>query len=305
MRRLPPLNALRAFEAVGRHLSVSRAAAELNVTPAAVSHQVKGLETALGVSLLRRLNRAVVLTEAGQLCLPLLSEGFDRLNEAVAKLETGGDAGVLTVSVTPGFASKWLVPRLERFTEANPAIDVHINATMEVSDLKRGGADIAVRFGTGNYPDLVSDKLFDESAVVVCSPSLVDGRVPLREPADLAGHVLLHDHSHPEDVTTLDWAQWLRAAGVSGVDISRGLRFNAAGLAIQAAAEGAGVLLARHSLVADDLASGRLVVPFSVSLPIAMAYHLVCDERSLRIPKVKAFRDWVLREAALSARKDA
>ena len=305
MRRLPPLNALRAFEAVGRHLSVSRAAAELNVTPAAVSHQVKGLETALGVSLLRRLNRAVVLTEAGQLCLPLLSEGFDRLSDAVAKLETGGDAGVLTVSVTPGFASKWLVPRLERFTEANPAIDVHINATMEVSDLRRGGADIAVRFGVGRYPDLVSDKLFDESAVVVCSPSLVDGRVPLREPADLAGHVLLHDHSHPEDLTTLDWAQWLRAAGVSGVDISRGLRFNAAGLAIQAAAEGAGVLLARHSLVADDLASGRLVVPFSVSLPIAMAYHLVCDERSLRIPKVKAFRDWVLLEAAVTPRNEA
>ena len=300
MRRLPPLNALRAFEAVGRHLSVSRAAEELNVTPAAVSHQVKGLETALGVSLLRRLNRAVVLTEAGQLCLPLLSEGFDRLSEAVARLEAGGDSGVLTVSVTPGFASKWLVPRLERFTEANPTIDVHINATMEVSDLKRGGADIAVRFGAGNYPELGSDKLFDEAAVVVCSPSLVEGRVPLREPADLARHVLLHDHSHPEDMTTLDWTQWLRAAGVSGVDVSRGLRFNAAGLAIQAAAEGAGVLLARHSLVADDLASGRLVEPFSVTLPIAMAYHLVYDERSLRTPKVKAFRDWLLCEAAAS-----
>ena len=300
MRRLPSLNALRAFEAVGRHLSVSGAADELNVTPAAVSHQVKGLEAALGVSLLQRLNRAVVLTEAGQLCLPLLSEGFDRLSDAVAKLETRGKTGVLTVSVTPGFAAKWLVPRLERFTEANPAIDVHINATMEVIDLKRGGADIVVRFGAGRYVGLLSDKLFDEAAVVVCSPSLANGRIPLQEPADLARHVLLHDDAHPSDATTLDWAQWLRAAGVSGVDVSRGLRFNAAGLAIQAAAEGAGVLLARHSLVADDLASGRLVVPFPVTLPIAMAYHLVYDERSLRTPKVKLFRDWLLREAEIS-----
>ncbi len=296
-RRLPPLNALRAFEAAGRHLSITKAAEELHVTPSAVSHQVKALEDYLGVQLFRRFNRSLLLTDAGQLCLPGVGDGFDLLVASMARLESRDRSGVLTVSVVPSLASKWLVPRLERFTEHFPDIDVRISASMELVDFHRDQVDIALRFGLGNYPDLLVDKLFGECAVPLCSPTLMAGKHPLRTPEDLRHHALLHDDSISFDPTAPDWRAWLKAAGVGDVDASRGSHFSNAELALQSAIEDAGVVLGRYSLAANDLASGRLVMPFELSLPMTPAYYVVLPEATAKRPKVAAFRDWLLKES--------
>ncbi len=296
-QRLPPLNALRAFEAAGRHLSITKAAEELHVTPAAVSHQVKALEDYLGQPLFRRLNRQLLLTDAGQLCLPGVRDGFERLAEAMARLDERKGNSVLAVSVAPSFAAKWLVPRLERFTRAHPNLDVRISPSMELSDFRGDQIDIAVRFGFGDYSGLVVDKLIDESVVPLCSPALMAGEHPLETPDDLRHHSLLHDESIQFDSTTPDWAMWLKAAGVSGVDASRGAHFSYADHAIQAAINGAGVVLGRHSLAAADIAAGHLVMPFALCLPLAPAYYVVLPEAALERSNVAAFRDWLLAEA--------
>jgi len=298
-RKLPSLNALRAFEAVGRHLSITRAAEELHVTPAAVSHQIKALEDQLGQDLLRRRHRAVLLTDAGQLCLPALTDGFDRLADGVERLAARDRAEVVTVSVTPAFATKWLVPRLERFTGAFPDIDIRISATMKAADLERGEADIAVRYGVGDYPRLRAQRLFEEFLVLVCAPALGRGPNALKQPADLRHHALLHDDSLAFDSESGDWPMWLKAVGLDDIDATRGLRFSGAEFAIQAAVDGAGALLARRSLVADDLAAGRLIEPFSINRPVRMTYHVVCTERALGRVDVAAFRDWMLAEAGV------
>ena len=295
--RLPPLNALRAFEAAARHMSFSKAADELHVTPAAVSHQIKTLEEHVGMPLFRRLNRGLLLTEAGQLFLPGLRDGFDRLAEAVDRLRALEAGGELTVSMPPSFAAKWLVPRLERFTSLHPDIDVRISASMELVDFRRDRVDAAVRFGFGRWPDLEIEKLFAETAAPICSPRLLQGPHPLRTPADLRHHTLLHDdsiifHSGP------DWRMWLKAAGVEGVDPLRGPRFSHAEHALQAAADGAGVVLGRLTLAAADIVAGRLLLPFELSLPVRPAYFLVLPKASSRPRRVVAFRDWLLAEAA-------
>jgi LysR family glycine cleavage system transcriptional activator len=298
-RRLPSLNALRAFEAAGRHLSFTRAAEELHVTPAAISHQVKALEAHLGVQLFRRLNRALLLTDAGQLCLPGVGEGFDRLAAAMAGLEERDARGALTVSVSPSFASKWLVPRLERFTTAYPEIDVRVSASMALVDFQREDVDLAIRYGRGKYPGLRVDPLLQDSIAPMCSPRLRDGARPIRVLGDLRRHTLLHDDSMSFDDAAPDWRMWLAAAGVEGVDTDRGMRFSQFDLAIQAAIDGAGVVLGFRSLVADDLAAGRLVIPFDLSLPLSFAYYVVAPEATADRPKVAAFRDWLLAEAAV------
>jgi len=216
-RRLPPLNALRAFEAAARHLSVSQAAAELHVTPAAISHQVKALEEWLGVPLFRRLNRQILLTEAGQTCSKGLRDGFDRLAATVEKVRGRAGAAPLTVSAAPSFAGKWLLPRLERFRSAHPDIEVRIDANPRLSDFERDNVDIGIRYGRGRYPGLRADLLMAENVYPLCSPKLLRGPPRLRHPRDLARHTLLHIDMPVMAEAEPTWEMWLRAAGVPDV----------------------------------------------------------------------------------------
>ena len=289
-RRLPPLNSLRAFEAAARHLSFTRAAEELHVTQAAISHQVKGLEEHLGRKLFRRLNRALLLTDDGQAYLPSVSRAFELLNEATHDLLTKQTPGPLTVSALPSFAARWLVPRLGRFRQQWPDIDLRIDPSAQLSDFSRGDVDVAIRYGRGKYPGLQTHWLMTEDIFPVCSPALLEGQHGLGEPQDLEDHVLLHDDGHG------DWRTWLLAAGVANIDPARGPIFTDSGMLIQAAVTGQGVALARGVLAADELAAGRLVRPFSLSLPTEYAYYFVCPEDSAEQPKIAAFRDWLLTE---------
>lgn len=296
-RRLPPLNALRAFEAAARHLSFTKAADELNVTPAAVSHQVKALEAYCGQPLFRRLTRALLLTDAGQAALPALGEGFDRLAEAAVAMAAGDGATTLTLSTTPSFAAKWLIRRLIRFQKAHPDINVRIDATNDLADFERDGVDVVVRFGGGRYPGLRADKLFDEEITPVCAPGLTEGPDGLRNPEDLPRFTLLHVSWDRRSESEPNWQMWVRTAGVAGVDTSRGIEFSYDSLAVEAAIEGQGVAIINRALVADDLAAGRLVKPFELSLATSFAYHLVCPEATSELPRIVAFRNWILAEA--------
>ncbi len=302
-RRLPPLNALRAFEASARHLSFKRAGAELNVTPAAISQQVKALEDFCGQPLFRRMTRAIALTDAGRAALPLLTEGFDRLDEAAERMRFDVEDELLTVSVPPSFGAKWLIPRLSHFRAAHPDLDVRIDATDMLADFAPGGAHLAIRYGRGDYPGLEVTCLLEETVFPVCSPKLLEGGPPLTEPPDLARHTLLHIEWTKLRDTSPSWEMWLRAAGVDGVDASRGLRFSAEVLAVEAAIAGQGVALTTSALVGDDLGSGRLVRPFAPPAGgerTAFCYYLVYPERHRRNRKLQAFRDWAIAEAALS-----
>ncbi len=299
-QRLPSLNALRAFEAAARHLSLTQAARELQVTPAAVSHQVRALEADLGVSLLRRVKGEFVLTETAQTALPVLRAGFDQIAEAARRLRADEARHFLTISVSPTFAATWLVRRLGTFKAAYPDIDVRLQTTDKVADFARDGVDIGIRFGAGHYPGQQATRLFDEEIFPVCSPGLRERGPPLDSPADLAGHTLLHVEwtwaLTKGKGETLDWELWLRAAGAEGVDALRGPRFSHANLALQAAIEGQGLALGSESLARDDLAAGRLVCPFDVVLPVNFAYYLVYPEETADRPKIAAFRHWILAE---------
>ena len=296
-RRLPPLNALRAFEAAARHLSFSTAAAELHVTPAAISHQIKALEDDLGIKLFRRLNREVQLTDAGLACLPGLRDGFERIAEAVGRAQRQDASGVLTVSTSPALAAKWLVPRIEKFRVGHPEIDVRVDASMHLVDFTRENVHIALRYGRGRYPGLNTELLLRVEVFPVCSPSLLRGAHPLRKPEDLRHHMLIHDETLANDPSCPDWTMWLRAAGVAGVDASRGVRFNQGALAIDAAIGGRGVALTRDVFAADDLNAGRLVRPFGAATPIDFAVYVVTPPALAGVAKVKAFRDWLFAEA--------
>ena len=310
--RLPPLNALRAFEAAARHLSFRKAAEELHVTPAAISHQMKILEEQLGVQLFRRLTRAIELTEVGRSFLPKLREGFDAFAQAVERVRAFENTGILTVAVAPSFAVKWLIPRLYRFVTAHPDIDVRISANMRLVDARRrdsqanltreneidGDADIDIRFGSGKYPHCRVDKLFQVSLTPLCSPRLLEGMRPLRKPQDLRYHALLHDDTLDVSEGRPDWAMWLKAAGAEDVDASRGPHFNHSILGLEAAIDGLGVLLGNKELAAHDLATGRLVAPFDLTLEMNLAYYVVSPEATADRPKVALFRDWLLSETA-------
>ena len=299
-RRLPPLNALRAFEAAARHLSFTKAAEELHVTPAAISQQVKALEDHLGVKLFRRLTRALLLTDEGQAALPSLREGFDKLAEAMEHVREREATGVLTVSVPPSFGAKWLVPRLDRFRAAHPDIDVRIDAADQLVEFAREGVDMALRYGRGDYPGLRVDMLFTEEASPVCSPRLLEGQRTLREPADLRHHTLLHVDWKMQSEAAPNWRMWLRAAGVHDIDPGRGPRFSIEIMVVQAALESHGVALTGSVLVADDLAAGRLVRPFDLSIPAPLnfSYYVVSPEATADQPRIVAFREWVMLEAA-------
>lgn len=294
-RRLPPLNALRAFEAAARHLSFTKAADELNVTQAAISHQVKGLEDVLGVTLFRRFNRRLMLTDAGQTYLPALSEAFDRIEVATRRMRLEDETGPLKVTVANSFAAKWLLPRMPAFRARYPDIDVMIAASDSVVDLTRDDFDMGVRFGLGTYPGLKVDLLFDDEVFPVCSPKLLEGEHPLHGPADLTHHTLLHDQIGHSELP--DWPLWCRAANVKLPNIERGPRYSHSSLVIQAAIDGQGVGLMRSSLVSLDLEAGRLVRPFGPSLKSNYACYIVSLESMADRPKVKAFREWLLEQA--------
>lgn len=296
--RLPPMNTLRAFEAAARHLSFTEAAAELHVTQAAISHQIRTLETALGVRLFRRLNRAIRLTEEGQEFVSEVRKALSHLSTAVEKLAAPDAGGPLTVSVLPSFASKWLVPRLGRFRERHPEIDVRISPSIELSDFQRDDVDLAVRYGKGRYEGLDSARMMTEDIFPVCSPALLSGSNALRRPADLQHHTLLHDDAH------VDWAMWLLVAGVTDVNPRQGPYFTDSAMVIQAAVAGQGVALARGALAADDIAAGRLVRPFDIVIPTDYAYYVVCPKATAHHPKIAAFREWLLEEAGVGAGVD-
>ena len=296
---IPPFNALRAFEAAARHLSFSRAAAELNVTASALSHQVKGLEDFLGLKLFHRRSRGIELTDAGRLLYPGLSGGFAQIRQAVAGLARASQDRVLVISAPPGFTAKWLAPRLYRFLMGNPEIDARISAGMNLVDFEIDGVDAAVRNLTTSArpdPELHIEKLADVGLLPVCSPRLLEQVGGLRSPDDLARAPLIHDDSLLGRADLPTWSDWLRAAGVTGVDINRGLRFNSADHALEATVEGAGVLLAHTLLAHDDLKTGRLVAPFDLVLPTGRAFHFVCPKGTEGRLKVRAFHDWLLEE---------
>jgi LysR family glycine cleavage system transcriptional activator len=290
LSRLPPLTSLRAFVVAAKHMSFSRAAGELHVTPAAVSQQIKQLEDQLGRELFRRSNRNLVLTEEGQACLPGLADAFARIIQALEQIDVAGQAGPLTVSVAPSFAAKWLVPRLDDFRNVHPEIDVRISASMHLVDFDAEDVDCAIRYGAGDYGDLFAEKILEETIFPVCSPALA-GRLP--EPADLARFTLLHDESPDQDPSCPDWRMWLRAAGVKGVDAARGPRLNQSSLVLEAAVAGHGVALAKGQLAAEDLRAGRLVRPFDVTHTLDFAYYLVCPQRKTALAKVVAFLRWL------------
>ena len=297
-RRLPPLNGLRAFEASARYLSFTKAAQELNVTPAAVSQQVKSLEEYFEVQLFKRLTRALMLTDSGQLVLPILQEGFDKLAEADRILRNRQDDRILTVSVAPSFGAKWLVPRLDSFRRAHPDYDIRIDATDTQADFKRDNVDIALRYGLGRYPGLVAECLMTEMVVPVCSPRLQEGEHPLRVPDDLRHHTLLHIQWKIESDAAPNWRMWLKAAGLHDIDPDRGPQFSMESLAIQATIDAQGASLISSALIEEDIASGRLVRPFpeKINQQTKFCYFLVYPESYLQRPKVTAFRDWVRKQ---------
>lgn len=291
-RPLPPLNTLQSFEAAARHLSFSKAADELHVTHGAVSRAVRNLEDRLGVRLFVRETRAVRLTPIGASYAADVREVLDQLAAATVAATGQQSSGVLNVSTLDSFASKWLVPRLFRFRRSQGDIDVRLSTTERLVDFVGDGIDIAIRYGRGQYPGLKAELLLEEVVSPVCSPKLLEGPHPLRVPADLKHHTLIHDDFH------IDWAIWLRTAEVEGVDPHRGPRYYASVHAVQAAIQAEGVILGRSALVADDLAAGRLIQPFTFRMPAGLAYYVVYPPRAIQRHKVRAFRDWLMAEAA-------
>ncbi|MFT5609282.1 MAG: LysR family glycine cleavage system transcriptional activator [Parvicella sp.] len=297
-RRLPPLNGLRSFEAAARHLSFTLAAQELNVTPAAVSQQVKLLEEYFGVRLFNRLTRALSLTDSGKIILPALTEGLDRLGEVGDLLRRREDEQHLTVSVAPAFGMKWLLPRLNSFREFAPDYEIRIDATDIKIDLHKENVDLAIRYGSGEYEGLISECLIAEHVVPVCSPELQSGKYPINSIEDLQHHTLLHSSWRREFSAATDWQMWLKAAGYQGPAPDKGPQFNLDSLAVQAAIEGQGVALVDVAMISKDVERGNLVKLFSehVSEETKFCYFLCYPEEHLQRPKVKIFRDWVLAE---------
>ncbi len=289
--RLPSLNGLRAFEAAARHLSFTLAASELNVTQTAISHQIRRLEEELGIRLFIRQNRALALTPEARDYLPGVRAAFNDLRLATDRLLRKEDDKVLTVSTLASLAAKWLLPRLTDFQEQHPGIDVRITTSTGLVDFQRDNVDAAIRYGRGQWPGLRADWLMADELFPVCSPSLLRGDKPLRRPEDLRNHALLHTSNANSD----DWRLWLTAAGLPS-DIARqpGITFDMIFMTIQAAIDGIGVAMGRTSYVQDDIAKGRLVVPFKIALPADAGFYLVVPEGRREAPKLTAFRQWLL-----------
>ena len=295
--RYPPLGSLRAFRAAAHLLSFTQAAEELNVTQAAISHQVKALEEALGCRLFTRGNRSLSLTEAGLRFLPYIDQIFQTLEQGLRQVHGRRGDATLTVSLLPSFASRWLVPRLGLFLKANPGIDFRLAPSRELINFHTEDIDLAIRYGSGNYAGLASIFLMDEDIFPVCSPTLQDGDHPLRVPADLKYHVLIHDEGHG------DWRKWLVAANAHDVDPDKGPVYTDSAMAVQSAIEGDGVALARSRLVRDDIARGRLAVPFDISQPSGFSYYVVYPEDRRLTESMQVFIAWLQEQVMADAVK--
>ena len=294
--RLPPLNALKAFEAAARHESFTRAAEELCVTQGAVSHQVKALEAELAIKLFNRERQRLIITEAGRDYLAVVRDALDRIAVGTERLLHRQSAGVLTVSTSPDFAAKWLVHRLGHFAEAHAGIDLRVSATIHHVDFAREDVDMAVRHGDGNWPGLDAVQLSAEQLFAICSPKLLSGR-RLGKPTDILKFPLIHLDSRA------DWSKWLRVAGMSDNNVKHGPVLNRASMVIDAAINGQGIALARTTLAAWDLINGRLVRPFAEALRLSKTYWIVCPKATSNVPKIVTFRDWLLAEAAQDVRQ--
>ena len=289
--RLPSLNGLRAFEAAARHLSFTLAASELNVTQTAISHQIRRLEQELGIRLFIRQNRALALTPEAKDYLPGVHAAFNDLRLATDRLLRKDDGRTLTVTTLASFAAKWLLPRLSAFHEAHPGIDVRITTSAGLVDFQHDNLDAGIRYGRGQWPGVRAEWLMADELFPVCSPALLEGSKPLRCPEDLRDHVLLHTTIANSD----DWRLWLTAAGLP-TDISKqpGVTFDMIFMTVQAAIDGVGVAMGRTSYVQDDIAKGRLVVPFKIALPEDAGFYLVSPEARADSPRLSAFRRWLV-----------
>jgi len=299
LKALPPLNALRAFEAAARHSSLTLAAAELNVTPSALSHQIRALEDFVGCKLFRRGVRSIALSPEGRMLYPGLQAGFGLIRDAVSSLGGGGDERVLVISVPPGFTSKWLARRLYRFAEAHPEIEVRISSTMAYANFSGDGVDVAIRNVEGpvaDDPTLVYEKLFDVGLAPVCSPKLEAKYGPLHAPDIFSRLPLIHDDIFANRPGFPGWRDWLEVAGIEAGDLSGGMRFSSPDHALDAAVEGAGALLTHTILAYDELASGRLTAPFDAVLSSRRAYYFVCPKPSAGRAKVRSLRAWLHEE---------
>ncbi|MFC3052463.1 transcriptional regulator GcvA [Kordiimonas pumila] len=297
-RSLLPLNALRAFDAAARHMSFKMAADDLAVTPAAISQQIRSLEDFLGVELFRRTNRSLILTEAAQLSLAPLKDAFEHMEAAVDILTDSKKSNVLKVSVSPSFASKWLVPKLASFYEMRPDAIVKIDATMHLTDFKASDTDIAIRYGQGKYPGLFVEEILKETIFPVCSPDLLKDCSIGTTACSVLRHTLIHDDSSIEDASAPNWAMWLKAAGVEAPDGMPALHFNSNALAIEAAVAGRGIALARSAIAEEDMKAGRLIKPFGEAVPVDFAHYIVCPEDKLKNERVIEFIEWMRRETA-------
>jgi LysR family transcriptional regulator, glycine cleavage system transcriptional activator len=296
---MPGLNALRAFEAAARHLSLTKAALELHVTASALSHQIRGLEELLGMQLFVRGVRSIALTSAGKQLYPGLQTGFTHIRDAVAGLRPAGDEHILVISTPPGLTAKWLAPRLYRFSNAHPEIDARVSSSLAATNFITDGVDVALRSlrdDAAADADLAIDKLIELTLIPVCSPRLIERQGPFATAAALTRVPLIHDDSLVKRAEDPRWGDWFAAAGVVGVDVSHGLRFNSADHAIDATVEGAGVLLTYDFLAYDALRGGRLAVAFPLTLRSGRAYYFVCPRKQQDRPKVRAFREWVKQE---------
>jgi LysR family glycine cleavage system transcriptional activator len=298
IRRLPSLNALRAFWAAARHGSFVAAADELHVTPSAVSLQVRQLEDELGQKLFERTPRGLILTTDGAQILPGVNDAFARLQETLIDDPLGADEQTLTISVAPSFATKWLLPRLDGFCTQHPAFDVRVMATHELTDFGKESIDLAIRYGRGNYAGVASELLMRESVFPVCAPRLLESHADADLRQLLRTLPLLHDDSPDQDETCPDWKSWFKAAGILDVETQRGSRFNQSIFVLEAAANGLGVALAKSSLVQQDLASNRLVRLGHDDVPIEFAYFLVYPPERNKRPAIAAFRNWIQAEIA-------
>lgn len=290
-RRLPPMAALRSFEAAAQLLSFKDAAAQLHRTPSAISHQVRGLEAELGTALFHRGRHGLRLTEAGRAYLEAVSEALDGLVDATTRLRRAHGASGVTLSLFPSLAVRWLIPRLNDFRSRNPGVEIELVSSVRRADFDGGGIDAAIRFGAGDWPGLRCDPLMVEERFPVCSPAVAAGPPPLRSPADLAGATLLHNGAHAGE-----WAQWLVDAGVEGVSADRGPVFDASNEVLAAAANGMGVALGRSPLVEPDLDAGRLVEPFGARARTPGRYWLVAPVASADHEPLAALRAWLQRQ---------
>jgi LysR family glycine cleavage system transcriptional activator len=295
-RSLPPLSALRTFEAAARLGSFTRAAKELHVTPAAVSHQIRGLEEYLGVTLFRRTTRRMVLTEQAIAAAENLRAAFDRIGQGVEQLRSSGRSGTLTVGATPSFAARWLASRLARFQRQHPLARLTVKTSPSPFDFDQDEMDVAIRIGRGGFEGVVSVPLFDEWVAPLASPAYLRQH-PIRRPADIARATLLHDLSMRRAGRPQGWPEWLRVAGAPQVDAARGTRFDDAQLALLAAAAGAGIALGRLVYAVDDIAAKRLRIVLPPVMKMDIAYYLLIPESRVNLPTVLAFRKWIEGEA--------